>query len=88
MVWMAEVSRRLLGLDADVAAQHKELLAGLGLPTTYDADAWPRLRQLMSLDKKSRGATLRLVALRAMGQPEILASPEEDVLQESFVALS
>ena len=88
MVWMAGVSRRLLGLDGDVAAQHNELLAGLGLPTTYERKAWPRLRGLMSLDKKARGATLRLVGLRALGQPEILGSPDEDVLQECFAALS
>ncbi len=87
MVWMAEVSRRLLGLDGDVVARHRSLLAGLGLPTTYDRDAWPPLRALMSLDKKARGSSLRLVGLRALGQPVILDSPDEQVLQECFVNL-
>ncbi len=88
MVWMAEVSRRLLGLGGDVAAQHRSLLAGLGLPTTYDRDAWPRLRELMSLDKKARGSSLRLVGLRALGEPVILNSPEESVLTQSFDRLA
>lgn len=87
MVWMAEVSRRLLGLDADVAAQHRELLKGLGLPVSYDRDAWPRLRELMSLDKKARGGALRLVGLRSVGRPVILDSPDEQVLEDAFGSL-
>ena len=88
MVWIAEVSRRLLGLDGDVAARHGELLSGLGLPTTYHPGAWPRLRELMSLDKKARGSALRLVGLRSLGRPEILDSPDEAVLAESFAQLA
>lgn len=87
MVWMAEVSRRLLGLDDDIAARHRRLLAGLGLPTSYDHDAWPQLRDLMSLDKKARGATLRLVGLRDVGYPVILSQPHEAVLTEAFDAI-
>ncbi len=88
MVWMAEVSRRLLGLDGDVVAQHRNLLSGLGLPITYESDAWPRLRELMSLDKKARGTALRLVGLRAVGEPVILESPGENLLEESYAGLA
>ncbi|MDO5735599.1 MAG: 3-dehydroquinate synthase [Propionibacteriaceae bacterium] len=84
MVWMAEVSRRILGLDGDVAAQHRELLAGLGLPTSYDGDAWPRLREMMSLDKKSRGNTLRLVGLAGLGRPVIIDDPADDLLEDAY----
>lgn len=84
MVWMAEVSRQLVGLGDDVAAQHRELLDGLGLPTRYERDAWPQLRRLMSLDKKTRGTTLRLVGLAAQGSPTIIEAPDEDVLERAY----
>ncbi len=87
MVFMAEVSRRMLGLDDDFVALHRELLGGLGLPLSYDPQAWPELRALMSLDKKSRGARLRLVGLRAQGQPVIIADPRESVLEAAYAAL-
>ncbi len=88
MVWIAEVSHRLLGLDGAVAAQHKELLDALELPTSYHGDAWPRLRELMGLDKKARGSTLRLVGLAGQGRPVIIDAPDEEVLQDAYVGMS
>lgn len=87
MVWIAEVSRQLVGLDDGVAAQHRELLDGLGLPTRYDREAWPRLRELMSLDKKARGNSLRLVGLTAQGSPTIIEAPNDDVLSAAYSAV-
>ncbi|MDO4784432.1 MAG: 3-dehydroquinate synthase [Propionibacteriaceae bacterium] len=83
MVWMAEVSARLCGLDRGTVELHRELLAAVGLPTAYRAD-WGALRALMSLDKKTRGAALRLVGLVAAGQPKIISGPPEDVLAEAY----
>ena len=88
MVWIAEVSRRLLGLDSSLAADHSRLLGALGLPTSYDAAAWPELRRLMSLDKKTRGTSLRLVGLAAQGHPVILNSPDEGELAGSYAVVS
>ena len=88
MVFIAEVSRRLLGLDPGCAADHARLLAGLGLPTSYPGQAWPELRALMSLDKKSRGTTLRLVGLRAQGTPVVLTGPDEQELTQAWAAVS
>ncbi|MDO4717245.1 MAG: 3-dehydroquinate synthase [Propionibacteriaceae bacterium] len=83
MVWMAEVSARLCGLDRDVVALHRHLLCAVGLPTSYDRD-WAPLRALMSLDKKARGSALRLVGLVSLGQPEIVLEPPEDILQDAY----
>ena len=88
MVWIAEVSRRLLGLDASLAADHRRLLESLGLPVTHDPEAWHGLRRLMNLDKKSRGDDLRLVGLAAQGRPVILESPDESELAESYAVVS
>lgn len=87
MVWMAEVSRRLLGLDTAAVGLHRELLAAVGLPTAYDGD-WAELRGLMSLDKKARGAALRLVGLTAPGAVELLVQPDECSLISAYRMLS
>ncbi len=87
MCWIAEVSHRLLGLADDVAQAHRELLGGLGLPTSYEPTAFPALRELMSLDKKSRGSQLRLVGLSQLGAPQILLEPPEQVLADCYAAL-
>lgn len=84
MSWMAEVSQRLLGLDAGTVALHRDLLGSLGLPTTYGGADWARLRALMSIDKKSRGQTLRLIGLAGLGKVEVLAGPDEGVLASAF----
>ncbi|MDO5065700.1 MAG: 3-dehydroquinate synthase [Propionibacteriaceae bacterium] len=88
MVYIAELSRLLLGLSEQCARDHARLLAGLGLPTTYPEQAWPELRELMSLDKKSRGTTLRLVGLREQGAPVILTDPDEQELSRAWAAVS
>ncbi len=88
MVWIAEVSRRLLGLDDALAQEHSRLLGALGLPIRYHRDAYPQLRQLMSLDKKSRGSTLRLVGLQTLGQPVIIADADESELADAYTAVS
>lgn len=84
MVWIAEVSRRLLGLDRDVATAHADLLRGLGLPTTYGGDAWLPLRHRMGLDKKARGTRLRLVGLAGQGRPVIIDDPDDAVLAAAY----
>ena len=88
MVWIAEVSRRLLGLEAALAADHSRLLSALGLPVAHAPEAWPELRRLMQLDKKTRGRELRLVGLAAQGQPVILTSPDESEIADSYAAVS
>lgn len=86
MAWMARVSRDLLGLGDEVVAQHDDLLRSIGMPISYDGD-YAELRRIMSLDKKARGNTLRLVGLRAIGRPEIIADPDESVLEAAYAEL-
>lgn len=88
MAWIARVSRDLLGLADDVVAQHDDLLSSFGLPVHYaDAD-FGTLRRIMGLDKKARGATLRLVGLRRIGAPTILEAPDEEALVSAFAELA
>src|SRR6201996_4508097 len=88
MVFAAEVGR-LAGYltEADVA-RHRELLTAVRLPVTYDGAAWPALRETMSLDKKTRGARLRMVVLDRIGSPVIYDSPPEDLLAQAYRAVA
>ena len=88
MVFAAEVGR-LAGYltEADVA-RHRELLTAVGLPVTYQAGAWPDLRETMSLDKKTRGARLRMVVLDGIGNPVIYDSPPEELLAQAYQAVA
>ncbi|WP_296138873.1 3-dehydroquinate synthase [uncultured Tessaracoccus sp.] len=83
MAWVARVSQQLLGLDAAVVDRTDALLTGLGLPVHVDAP-YDELRPWMALDKKARGATLRLVGLRAEGRPSIIEGPDEACLEACY----
>jgi 3-dehydroquinate synthase len=88
MVYVAAVARLAGRLDPQVAALHREVLASVGLPTAYPAGAWPSLREAMSVDKKARGARLRLVVLDGLARPSILDGPPEDLLREAYQEVS
>ena len=88
MVFAAEVASRLGMLGADAVALHRKQLVSVGLPVTYSRAAWSDLRATMSLDKKSRGATLRFVLLDGLRHPVIVEAPPEDVLEDAYGALA
>jgi 3-dehydroquinate synthase len=88
MVYVAELSRLAGRLDPQVVALHREILASVGLPTAYPAGTWPSLREAMSVDKKARGARLRLVVLDGLARPGILEHPSEELLRQAYRAVS
>jgi 3-dehydroquinate synthase len=88
MVFAAEVARLAGKLTQQDVALHKEMLTSVGLPVTYRADAWPELRPTMSLDKKARGARLRMIILDGVGNPVTYDSPPEDLLTEAYQAVA
>ncbi len=88
MVFAAELAHRLVGLDQSVLDLHRATLGSIGLPTSYAAASFDELRRLMALDKKTRGATLRFVGLRSLGQVTIIANPSESVLRECYRAIA
>jgi len=88
MVYVAELARLDGRLDPQVVALHREILASVGLPAAYPAGTWPSLREAMSVDKKARGARLRLVVLDGLARPAILDGPPEDLLREAYRAVA
>jgi 3-dehydroquinate synthase len=96
---LAVTSRTILGkgiralrkegrIPAELVERHRAVLTSVGLPTSYRGDRWPALRAAMSIDKKSRGAKLRLVVLDDLGKPVITAEPDEELLAEAYRRVS
>ena len=84
MVYVAELARLAGRLDEPTCQLHRPLLASVGLPTAYPAGVWPALRAAMGVDKKARGARLRLVVLDGLARPSILDDPSEELLQQAY----
>jgi 3-dehydroquinate synthase len=83
-VYAAELSHLAGRLSADVVDRHRSVFASVGLPTSYRADAWPELRAAMSIDKKSRGSTLRFVVLDGLAKTGRLEGPSEQLLSDAY----
>jgi 3-dehydroquinate synthase len=85
LVYAAELafSRGLINeLELD---QHRALLTSFDLPTKFQREAWQKLAPMLALDKKSRGNTIRFVALKGVGSTtrlEDLTSAELDAAYE------
>jgi 3-dehydroquinate synthase len=88
MVYAAAVARLAGLLDPGIAARHTAILSAVGLPVRYLAGAWPRLREAMAVDKKSRAARLRLVVLDGLASPRILDDPPEELLERAFAEVT
>jgi 3-dehydroquinate synthase len=88
MVFAAELAHRSGLIGDDLVARHRRVLTLAGLPTSYSGWSWPELRAAMSLDKKTRGHSLRFVVLTGLAKARVLVEPDEDVLETSYSALA
>ena len=88
LVYAAALGRAAGRLDSPTADRHRALLGALGLPTRYDRDGWPELREAMRLDKKVRGSVLRFVVLDGLARPAILADPPADLLEAAWAEVA
>jgi 3-dehydroquinate synthase len=88
LVFAAELGVRCGRLAPTVARRHREILAALGLPVSYDAAAWPRLQAAMRVDKKSRASRLRFVILDDVARPGILEAPRQEWLDAAYRKVS
>lgn len=84
LVFAAELGRLAGRLDDDTADRHRSVLASLGLPVTYDADALPQLLEYMAGDKKTRAGVLRFVVLDGLGKPGRLEGPDPALLAAAY----
>ncbi|MQY02343.1 3-dehydroquinate synthase [Actinomadura macrotermitis] len=84
MVYAAELACLAGRLPEKEVDRHRAVLTSVGLPTSYGAEAWPALRAAMTIDKKSRGSTLRFVVLDGIAEPGRLEGPDEDLLAAAY----
>ena len=82
--YVAELAARAGSLDRAVVERHRTALARVGLPTTYDVASFDDLHAAMKVDKKARGSQLRFIALRGVGDPVVLAGPDEADLRAAY----
>ncbi|WP_377268234.1 3-dehydroquinate synthase [Peterkaempfera sp. SMS 1(5)a] len=88
MVFAAELGRLAGRLDDATADRHRSVLASVGLPLTYRADAWPRLLDAMKIDKKSRADLLRFIVLDGLAKPAVLEAPDPSLLVAAYAEVA
>jgi 3-dehydroquinate synthase len=84
LVFAAELGRLAGRLDDETADRHRTVLTALGLPVTYDADAFPQLLEYMAGDKKTRSGVLRFVVLEGLAKPGRLEGPDPALLVAAY----
>jgi 3-dehydroquinate synthase len=88
MVYVAELARLAGRLDHQTAARHAEVLASVGLPTSWSDASFDELLPVMRVDKKARGTVLRFVVLDGLARPGVLADPPEGQLRAAYEAVA
>ena len=88
LVFAAELAEIKGYLSSKIVDMHRSLLSALDLPTTYPRDAWSSVAALMALDKKSRGKTLRFVAISSIGTTLRIDDANEEELSAAYERVS
>ena len=88
LVFAAEIANINGDLDSETVALHRQLLTSLGLPITYPRVFWKELLPLLYLDKKTRGSTLRFVAISSIGKTHRIEGLTPDQLSLAYERIS
>jgi 3-dehydroquinate synthase len=88
MVFAAHVATAMGLLDPTLRQAHHDLLQRVGLPVSYRPGRWNELRQAMAVDKKNRGNQSNMVLLRAIGDPTVVETPNDQLLQHAYQEIS
>ncbi|SER54276.1 3-dehydroquinate synthase [Actinokineospora terrae] len=88
LVFVAELARLAGRLDDATADRHRAILASVGLPVSYDADALPQLIEGMLSDKKTKSGVLRFVVLDGLAKPARLEGPDPALLAAAYSAVA
>ncbi|MCT7659719.1 3-dehydroquinate synthase [Mycobacterium deserti] len=87
LVFAAELGRLAGRLDDQTADRHRSILTLLGLPVSYDADAFADLLDNMAGDKKTRAGVLRFVVLDGLAKPGRLEGPDPTLLAAAYAEI-
>jgi len=80
MVFAAELSKDLAGLDSDAVDLHRELLNRFNLPIKYPRNRWKSLATLLLQDKKVKQDKLRFIGISRIGKPVWLEDVSSSLL--------
>lgn len=88
LVFIAELSHAQGLISNELLNLHRKVLGSLGLPINLREIAgsmnWPALYAAMSLDKKSRGNSIRFVAITGLGSCARIEGVTEDELKSAY----
>ena len=85
MVMAADLSARLGLIDAATVARVRALVKAAGLPTVAPDLGAERWIELMAVDKKNEGGTIKFILLKPLGSPSITTVPPE-ILKATLAA--
>ena len=85
MLMAADLSYRLGWITEEVIERIKQMLVKLNLPVALPDDLDPRkMRELMSVDKKTKDGVLFLILLKSIGEAVVTDEFDEDLLMETL----
>ena len=84
MVFAAELSKDLAGLDSDAVDLHRELLTSFNLPIKYPKNRWQSLATLLLQDKKVKQDKLRFIGISRIGKPVWLEDVSSSLLSKVY----
>jgi 3-dehydroquinate synthase len=88
MIFIAELSLAQGLINEELLERHRSVLRSLGLPVSLSnipgAGNWESLFSAMSLDKKARGASIRFVALKEIGECTRIEGVTEEELKSAY----
>jgi len=87
MVMAADLSHRMGLVDAATVARMRDLVTAAGLPTVAPKFSLERWIELMEVDKKNEGGTIKFILLKPLGSPSIGGAPRA-LLLETLAACS
>jgi len=88
MVFIAELSHAQGLISDELLERHRSVLRSLGLPISLSnipgGNNWESLFSAISLDKKARGASIRFVALKEVGECTRIVGVTEEELRSAY----
>jgi shikimate kinase/3-dehydroquinate synthase len=85
MVMAADLSHRLGYIDFVTKTRIRDLVAAAGLPTVAPDLGRARWLELMEVDKKSEGGSIKFILLKPLGQAIVTQAPS-DLLDATLAA--
>jgi len=85
MLMAADLSHRMGWVSEDITDRIEKMLVKLNLPVALPDDLDPeKMRELMSVDKKSKDGMLFLILLKGIGEAVVTDEFNEDLLMETL----